>query len=110
MANAILSDLEIQGASATSGLRVTSFVDGSGTPGNATANTLRGRHAIAGAASTCVVTNSCVTAASQVVVTLETNDGTLTFVKTAIPAAGSFTVTGNAAATGTTKFSWIVIN
>ncbi len=103
--NLSVSDLEVFG-----NLRATSFLDVSGTPGNATANTVRGRAAIAGAASTCVITNSLVTAASTVLVTKETNDATATSFLSVVPGAGSFTVTANAGATGTTKFSWVVIN
>jgi len=84
--------------------------DASGTPGNATQNTPRGRAAFAGTASTCVITNSEVTADSVVMVILETaNDATLTFIRGVAPGAGSFTVTGNAAATGTVIFRWFIV-
>lgn len=83
--------------------------DSSGTPGNATNNNLSGRAAFAAAASTCVITNSKVTAASKVFVQIITNDATLKSC-VALPAAGSFTVTGNAAATGTTVFDFLVVN
>lgn len=86
------------------------LTDGSGTPGSATINTSRGRCAFAGGASAVTVTNSLVTAASQILVVLETTDGTLTFIKSVVPGAGSFVVTGNANATGTTKFSFVVHN
>jgi len=81
----------------------------SGTPGNATINTLSGRAAFAAAASTCVITNSKVTATSRVFVSLSGGDATLTSVRVT-PAAGSFTVTGNAAATGVTVFDFFVVN
>lgn len=83
--------------------------DSSGTPGNATNNNLSGRAAFAAAASTCVITNSKVTAASKVFVSLGSADATLTSVRVT-PGAGSFTVTGNAAATGTTVFDFLVVN
>lgn len=83
--------------------------DSSGTPGNATNNNLSGRAAFAAAASTCVITNSKVTAASKVFVSLGSADATLTSVRVT-PAAGSFTVTGNAAATATTVFDFLVVN
>ena len=84
-----------------------SFTDSSGTPGNATANTALGRSAIAASATACVVTNNLVSSASVVQVSLETADATATRV-IVVPANGSFTVTANAAATGTTKFNWLV--
>lgn len=83
--------------------------DSSGTPGNATNNNLSGRAAFAAAASTVVITNSLVTAASKVFVSLGGSDATLTSVRVT-PAAGSFTVTGNAAATATTVFDFLVVN
>lgn len=83
--------------------------DSSGTPGNATNNNLSGRAAFAAAASTVVITNSQVTAASKVFISLGSADATLTSVRVT-PAAGSFTVTGNAAATGTTVFDFLVVN
>lgn len=83
--------------------------DASGTPGNATINNLSGRAAFAAAGSTVVVTNSLVTAASKVFVSLGSADATLTSVRVTA-AAGSFTVTGNAAATGTTVFDFLVVN
>lgn len=84
------------------------LTDGSGTPGNVTQNVSRGRAAFAAAASTVVVTNSQVAANSTVLVSLGGSDATLTSVRVT-PAAGSFTVTGNAAATGTTVFDYVVI-
>jgi hypothetical protein len=83
--------------------------DSSGTPGNATINNLSGRAAFAAAASTVVITNSKVTATSKVFVSLAGGDATLTSVRVT-PAAGSFTVTGNAAATGTKNFDFLVVN
>jgi hypothetical protein len=83
--------------------------DSSGTPGNATINTLSGRAAFAAAGTTVVVTNSTVAATSKVFVSLRAGDSTLTSVRVT-PAAGSFTVTGNAAATATTIFDFFVVN
>lgn len=84
--------------------------DSSGTPGNVTNNSALGRAAFAAAASTCVVTNSTVTATSEVFVNLITTDATLTSCRVTAVAAGSFTVTGNAVATAATTFSFIVVN
>lgn len=91
-------------------LSLTSYTDDSANAGNRTVNNVRGKSAIAAAAATCVITNSFITVNSQIIVTLEFVDATATFVKACIPAAGSFTLTANAAATANTKFSWIVIN
>lgn len=82
--------------------------DTSGTPGNATINNLSGRAAFAAGGSTVVITNSLVTANSKVFVQ-QRNDTTLKSVAVS-PAAGSFTVTGNAAATATTIFDFLVVN
>ena len=83
--------------------------DISGTPGNGTANTPRGRAAIAVAAVTAVITCSLVTANSTVIVQLGGTDATLISIRVTA-AAGSFTVTGNAMATAATPFDFIVIN
>jgi hypothetical protein len=83
--------------------------DSTGTPGNVTNNNALGRAAIAAAATSCVVTNSTVTANSEVFVELISSDATLTSVRVTV-AAGSFTVTGNAAATATTSFRILVVN
>ena len=83
--------------------------DTSGTPGNATINTLSGRAAFAAAGTTVVVTNSTVTATSKVFVSLRGGDATLTSVRVT-PAAGSFTVTGNVAATAVTIFDFLIVN
>jgi hypothetical protein len=104
----------ITGGSATLSTARTStlqsaLTDGSGTPGNVTQNVMHGRAAFAAAASTVVVTNSQVAANSSVFVVLQTADATLTQILRATPAAGSFTVTGNAAATATTVFDYFVL-
>lgn len=83
--------------------------DASGTPGNVTQNsTGRGRAAFAAGAQTVTVTNNLVAATSSVFVQLGGSDATLTSVRVT-PGAGSFTVTGNAAATGATPFDYHVI-
>lgn len=65
---------------------------------------------IAAAAASCVVTNNLVTANSLVIAWLMGIDATLTSIKSIVPGAGSFTVTGNANATANTKFGFLVIN
>lgn len=87
----------------------TARTDISGTPGNGVANTARGRAAFAAAASTVVVTNSLVTPTSTVIVQMGGSDTTATTCRVTA-AAGSFTVTANAAATGTTPFDFFVVN
>jgi hypothetical protein len=83
------------------------YTNNSGTPGNTTINQPSGRFAIAAAAAACTVTNSTVKATSIVNVNKETNDTTLLYFKV-VPAAGSFTVTGNANATAAVTFSFVV--
>ena len=84
------------------------IIDSSGTPGNATQSVMRGRAAFAAAGSTVTITNSICTANASVFVQLQTGDATLTRV-TVVPGAGSFVVTGNAPATGTTVFDYFII-
>lgn len=91
-------------------LASTGITDSSGAPGNVVNNATRGRAAIAAAATACVVTNNQVTANSMVIAVLRSADATLTFIKTVVTAAGSFTVTGNAAATGACPFDFLVVN
>ena len=91
-------------------LRVTNYIDDSATAGARTVNRSRGKNAIALGAASVVITNSLVTVNSQIICNLEFVDATLTFIKAVIPAAGSFTITGNANAAADTKFSWLVIN
>lgn len=93
----------------TSDLQAT-YTNSAATPGNVTNNSPRGKAAFAAAGSSVTVTSSLVTAASTVLCALETADATLTQILRATPTAGSFTVTGNAAATATTTFSFQVIN
>lgn len=87
------------------------ITDISGTPGNGTVNTPTGRAAFAAAGSTVTITSSLVAATSKIMVTLEgAADTTLTGIVGVTPGAGSFVVTGNAAATATKKFSFVVFN
>jgi len=81
--------------------------DNSGSPGATTINKPNGRFAVAIAATSVVVTNSYVAAASQVMVTPMDLDATCTLYKV-VPAAGSFTLTVNAACTAATKFMFSV--
>ena len=93
-----------------SGQKVAATVtDISGTPGNGTVSQLSGKAAFAAGASTITITNTLVTAASTVLCMMEGADATLTSILRVVPGAGSFVVTGNAAATAATKFSFLVI-
>lgn len=85
------------------------FDDKSGTPGNVTSTSQRGRAAFAAAGASVQVTNPLVTASSTVLAQLGGTDATLKSIR-CTPAAGSFTVTGDAAATATTKFDWLIVN
>lgn len=84
-----------------------SGTDSTGTPGNATINKPTGKSAIALGAASVVVTNSLVTAASRVLITPHARDATCKEL-IAVPAAGSFTVSGTANATAALPFSWEV--
>lgn len=87
---------------------LSALTDSSGTPGDVTNNAARGRAAFAAAASTVVVTSSLCAADSSVFVSLGGADATLTSIRVT-PGAGSFTVRGNAAATGITPFDFLVV-
>lgn len=80
-----------------------------GTTGAQTINKAAGSVNFAAAATSLVVTNSLVTTSSIVIATVLTNDGTLKSVQ-CVPAAGSFTIHANAAATAETKVAFIVVN
>jgi hypothetical protein len=100
-AGAAVSYIDIVGAYGMDG------TDASGTPGATTINQPAGRVAVAAAASTLVVTNSIVTADSIVVPVVETIDATCTYARVT-PAAGSFTITMEAACTANTDVSFVV--
>lgn len=82
--------------------------DSSGTPGNATQNTICGRAAFAAGATSVTITCDRITAASYVFGVLcgSSADATLTQIVRIVPAAGSVTFHGNAAATAATPFNW----
>lgn len=93
----------------TSGLAFDRTNTAGGTTGAQTINKSAGSVNFAAAASSLVVTNSLVTATSNIIATVQTNDGTLKTVL-AVPAAGSFTLFGNAAATAETRVAFLVTN
>lgn len=80
-----------------------------GTIGAVTINKAAGRVNVAAAATSVVVTNSLCTAASHVMATISQNDGTAVL-KNVVPAAGSFTINLNAAATANTSVDFFIIN
>lgn len=84
--------------------------DGSGTPGAATINKPAFKVAVALGASSVVVTNSTVLAASVVQCNLQTNDATALYVRSAIPSAGSVTVHLSANTTAATTVGCVVFN
>jgi hypothetical protein len=81
------------------------------TTGALTCNLLSGRVAVAAGASSLVVTNANVDANSKVVayVNQAAADGTFLRVERIVPAAGSFTIYGTAAATATTFVDWAIV-
>lgn len=81
-----------------------------GTTGAQTINQPSGTVNFAAAASTLVVTNSLCTVNSLVFAQLRKTDATLTFIKSVVPAAGSFTINGNVAATAETSCAFLIIN
>jgi len=82
----------------------------SATIGAVTISKMSGRANIAAAASSVVVTNTLVTAASKVFAVLAAVDATATGIASVVPTAGSFTITANAVATGNTAVDFLVIN
>lgn len=97
------------------GKTIQPYANSAGTPGAVTNNNPTGRAAIASGASSCVVTNSTVTATSVVKVQIETS-GVGVSNLSVVAAAGSFTVTalnGTGVATnvtGNATFSFVVSN
>lgn len=94
---------------AEGGLFTLATMTAPGTTGAQTINKTSGAVNFAAAASSLVVTNSLVTTNSIVIPVIQTDDATATSVK-AIPAAGSFTLKLNAAATAETRVAFLVLN
>jgi hypothetical protein len=80
-----------------------------GTTGAQTINRPSGTVNFAAGATSLVVTNNLCTTASLVFATIRTNDATAV-IKNVVPAAGSFTITLNAAATAETSVGFFIIN
>ena len=86
------------------------YTDTTSAPANAvTINTTAGRLKIPAASSSVVVTCSACFATSIIHLQLETADATLTRV-IPVPAAGSFSISGNAAATAATTVTFEITN
>lgn len=89
----------------------TDFTDDSANTGNRTVNKPSGISAFAAASAAITITNSCcIASTSRVFAMLQTNDATATSIKSVVPSAGSFIINVVAAATGTTKVAWFVVN
>ena len=80
-----------------------------GTLGNQTIKKINGTVNIAATGTTVTVTNSKVTANSNIYVQLRTNDATA-WIKNYVPAAGSFTINLGDPATGDVSIGFTVIN
>ena len=79
------------------------------TPGAITTSQPNGRVAIPAGVLSVVVTNPNVTAQSKIsaFIAQTTADGTLTAIQRVVPAAGSFTIYGNANATAAVLVDWV---
>lgn len=96
--------LKAQGLASTTALDVTA--------GAATQNSVQGRCAVAAAATSVVITNSQVDASTRIhaVISQAAADATALYVARVVPAAGSFTIYVNAAATADTFIDWVIVN
>ena len=90
-------------------LQVGATITSGGTTGAQTIDKSAGAVNFAATDSSLVVTNSLVSTNSIVMCTVATNDTTLKSVQ-CVPASGSFTMFGNAAATAETRVNFFVIN
>ncbi len=84
--------------------------DSTASPGDAVINKMAGVSSIAAGQASVTITNSLVTTSSSVFAMLQASDGTLTQILRCVPGSGSFTITGNASATGNTRVAWFVTN
>jgi hypothetical protein len=91
------------------GLTLPSTITAPGTTGNQTINKPTGRVNIAAAGTTITVTNNLVTANSHVIAWVATSGDATAKTCIAVPGAGSFVVTLNAAATGEVPIGFLVI-
>ena len=98
------SALVAQGIASTSAAALTA--------GNLTVNMSKGRAVIAAGSAAVTVTCAQCVAASTVLAMISQSaaDGTATSIARVAPAAGSFVITANAAATANTQVDWAVLN
>ena len=101
--------VDVLGTLTADGLALDKTVTAATTVGAQTINKPAGTVNFAAAATSLVVTNSTVTTASIILATVGTVDATMKTV-VAVAAAGSFTLTANAAATAETRVNWLVVN
>lgn len=88
------------------------FTDNSGTPGNTSFNTPRGRLAIAAGASSVILTNTQIANANTTVLAIinqASADATLTHIQRAVTGTNTVTIHGNAAATSNVIVDVMVI-
>lgn len=83
--------------------------DSSAAPGAATVNKPSGQAAVANGVSSVVITNSMVSTTSVVVAVLQDNTDAL-YVRSVVPAAGSFTINLSGNTTAARKVGWVVFN
>lgn len=91
------------------GAVVQNGTDSTASPGAATINKPLGKSAIASGASSVVITNNTVVAASVILITPVDADATCTGLRVSSTGSGTFTVSCAANATATTKFNWSAI-
>lgn len=104
-------NVRLLGAASITGKITLDATDTSATPGAVTINKPSGQVSIAAGASDVTVTNNLVTASSVVMAVMQQTDATLTYIMRVEPAAGSFTIYGNSAATGASvKVGFVVFN
>lgn len=101
--------IDVLGTMTADGIALDKTVTAAATVGAQTINKPAGTVNFAAAAASLVVTNNTVNTGSIILATVGTVDTTLKSV-VAVAAAGSFTLTGNAAATAETRVNWLVVN
>lgn len=103
------SDVLKFAVSADNKIEIDKTITAGGTTGAQTINKAMGTVNFAAAATSLVVTNNTVSTSSIVLCTIRTNDSTAV-IKNVVPAAGSFTINLNAAATAETSVGFLVLN
>ena len=101
--------IDITGALTADAINLDKTVTAGGVVGAQTINKPAGTVNFAAAATSLVVTNSLVTTSSIIIAMVGTVDTTMKTV-VAVAAAGSFTLTANAAATAETRVNFLVVN